>query len=70
MAKLIEPWMALAVAKRFIGDESLQDSYLMERLRRDLERAVPQAENLVEVASGIPRPAPVRWEIIDRARWV
>ena len=70
MAKLIEPWMALAVAKRFTGDESLGDSYLMDRLRRDLEVAVPRAEDLVEVASGIARPSPVRWEIIDRARWV
>lgn len=70
MAKLIEPWMALAVAKRFTGDESLGDSYLMDRLRRDLERAVPRSEDLVEEASGIARPSPVRWEIIDRARWV
>ena len=70
MAKLIEPWMALAVAKRFTGDESLNDSYLMDRLRRDLEVAVPRSEDLVEEASGIARPAPVRWEIIDRARWV
>jgi len=70
MAKLIEPWMALAVAKRFTGDESLNDSYMMERLRRDLETAVPRAEELVEEVSRIPRPAPVRWEIIDRSRWV
>ena len=70
MAKLIEPWMALAVAKRFTGDESLSDSYLMDRLRRDLEIAVPRAEDLVEEASRIARPLPVRWEIIDRARWV
>ena len=62
--------MALAVAKRFTGDSALTDSYLMERLRRDLDVAVPRAEELVEEASGIPRPAPVRWEIIDRARWV
>ena len=70
MAKLIEPWMALAVAKRFTGDESLSDSYLMDRLRRDLDVAVPRSEDLVEEASGIARPSPVRWEIIDRARWV
>src|SRR5918999_5839496 len=62
--------MALAVARRFTGDGTLTDSYLMERLRRDLEVAVPRAEDLVADASGIPRPAPVRWEIIDRARWV
>lgn len=70
MAKLIEPWVALAVARRFTGDRELTDSYLMERLRRDLEVAVPRAEDLVEETSGIPRPDPVRWEIIDRARWV
>ena len=62
--------MALAVAKRFTADGHLTDSYLMERLRRDLEAAVPRAEDLVAEASGIPRPAPVRWEIIDRAKWV
>jgi coenzyme F420 biosynthesis associated uncharacterized protein len=70
MAKLIEPWMALAVARRFTGDDNLNDSYLMDRLRRDLEQAVPRSEDLVEEASGIPRPSPVRWEIIDRERWV
>lgn len=70
MAKLIEPWMALAVAKRFTGDDNLHDSYLMDRLRRDLEVAVPRSEDLVEAASGIPRPAPVRWEIIGREQWV
>ena len=70
MAKLIEPWMALAVAKRFTGDESLQDSYLMERLNRDLAVAVPRSEDLVAEASGISRPAPVRWDVIDRAHWV
>ena len=70
MAKLIEPWMALSVAKRFTGDESLHDSYLMDRLRRDLEVAVPRAEELVEGASGIPRPAPVRWDLIGRPAWV
>ena len=70
MAKLIEPWMALAVARRFTGDANLNDSYLMDRLRRDLEVAVPRSEDLVEEASGIPRPSPVRWEIIDRERWV
>jgi coenzyme F420 biosynthesis associated uncharacterized protein len=42
----------------------------MDRLRRDLEVAVPRSEDLVEEASGIPRPSPVRWEIIDRERWV
>lgn len=70
MAKLIEPWVALAVAKRFTGDENLHDSYLMDRLRRDLVTAVPRSEDLVEEASRIRRPSPVRWEIIDRARWV
>ena len=70
MAKLIEPWMALAVAKRFTGDDGLTDSYLMDRLRRDLEVAVPRSEDLVEATAGIPRPSPVRWEIIDRERWV
>ena len=62
--------MALAVAKRFTGDDNLRDSYLMDRLRRDLEVAVPRSEDLVEAASGISRPAPVRWDIIGREQWV
>lgn len=70
MAKLIDPWLAVAVARRFTKDDALQDSYLMERLRSDLERAVPRAEDLVAEASGIARPAPVRWDLIDRSKWV
>ena len=70
MAKLIEPWIAVAVARRFTGDESLQSSYLLERLKRDLDVAVPRAEGLVAEASGIAPPSPVRWGLIDRARWV
>jgi coenzyme F420 biosynthesis associated uncharacterized protein len=69
MAKLIEPWLATAVARRFTGDESLQESYLMERLMRDLQDAVPRAETLVGEVSGIPTPRPVTWGIIDRGRW-
>lgn len=41
----------------------------MDALQRDLEAAVPRSEQLVGAASGIPAPAPVRWELIDRARW-
>lgn len=70
MAKLIEPWIAVAVARRFTGDESLQSSYLLERLSRDLEVSVVRAEGLVAEASGIAPPRPVRWGLIDRIRWV
>jgi coenzyme F420 biosynthesis associated uncharacterized protein len=70
MAKLIEPWIAVAVARRFTGDESIQNSYLLDRLYRDLEVAVPRSEALVAEASGIPAPPPVRWGVIDRAKWV
>src|SRR4051794_5519151 len=70
MSKLIEPWIALAVARRFTGDPGIEGSYLLERLRRDLDTAVPRAEDLVAEASGIPRPDPVRWELIGRERWV
>ncbi|HET7481664.1 MAG TPA: zinc-dependent metalloprotease [Actinomycetota bacterium] len=70
MTKLIEPWIALATARRFTGDGGISDSYLLERLRRDLDSAVPRAEDLVAEASGIARPGPVRWELIGRQRWV
>ena len=70
MAKLIEPWIAVAVARRFTGDDGLQNSYLLERLSRDLEVSVPRAEELVADASGIAPPPPVRWGLIDRINWV
>ncbi len=69
MAKLIEPRIAGAVARRLAGDSGLQRSHLLERLERDLERAVPEAEGLVARVSGIPSPPPVRWALVDRATW-
>jgi coenzyme F420 biosynthesis associated uncharacterized protein len=69
MARLIDARIATAVAKRMAGDRALLGSYLMERLRRDLDVAVPRSEVLVAEASGIPAPPPVRWDIIDRAAW-
>ena len=68
MAKLIEPRIASLVARRFAGDPR-DGAYLTERLRRDLDTAVPQAEDLVAGASGIAPPPPVRWDVITRARW-
>ena len=67
--QLIDPRVARAVARRCTGRSDLDGSYLMERLRRDLDEAVPLAEDLVADASGISRPAPVRWGVIDRAAW-
>lgn len=69
MARLIDPRIAVAVARRVSGDSDIQDSYLMERLRRDLEEAVPRSEKLVAEFSGIPAPPPVEWGIIGRDRW-
>lgn len=69
MARLIDPRIAVAVARRVSGDSELQDSYLLERLRRDLDEAVPRSEQLVAEFSGIPAPPPVEWGIIGRARW-
>ncbi len=69
MARLIDPWIARSVARRFAGDRGLKDSYLLERLERDLGVLVPRSEDLVAEASGIARPAPVEWRVIDRARW-
>ena len=69
MARLIEPRIAIAVARRVSGDSDLEDSYLLDRLRRDLEEAVPRSETLVAEFSGIPAPPPVEWGIIGRAKW-
>lgn len=69
MARLIEPRIALAVARRVAGGSELDGSYLLDRLSRDLDAAVPRSEQLVAEASGIAPPPPVRWGIIDRARW-
>ena len=70
MAKLIEPRIALAVARAFTGDVGTQSSYLSDRLVRDLRVAVPRSEELVAAHSGIPAPPPVRWGVVDRASWV
>lgn len=70
MPELIDPRIARLVGHRFTGDASLSDSYLMERLRKDLAEAVPRSEDLVEEASGIARPAPVGWGIVNRSDWV
>jgi coenzyme F420 biosynthesis associated uncharacterized protein len=51
------------------GRSELDGSYLVERLGRDLDRAVPLSEELIAQASGIPAPPPVRWGVIDRATW-
>lgn len=67
--QLIDPRVARVVAKRFTGKSDLDGSYLLDRLRRDLDEAVPLAEELVAGASGITRPPPVRWGLIDRAAW-
>ena len=70
MAKLIEPRIALAVARGFSGADGGKGSYLLTRLHRDLAVAVPRAEELVAEASGIPAPPAVRWGIVDRNAWV
>jgi coenzyme F420 biosynthesis associated uncharacterized protein len=67
--RLIEPAVARAVARRVAGDGGLDGSYLLERLRRDLDDAVARSEQLVAEASGIPAPPPVAWDVIDRATW-
>jgi coenzyme F420 biosynthesis associated uncharacterized protein len=69
MARLIDPRIAAGVARRLAGDAQLRDSYLMERLVRDLEDAVPRAETLVAETSGIASPPPVPWGVIDRGEW-
>ena len=69
MARLIEPPIARAVARRFAGAPLEDGSYLLDRLRRDLAEAVPYSERLVAQASGIPPPPAVPWGVIDRVEW-
>lgn len=66
--KLIEPFIARRVARRVAGNPH-PGSYLMDRLARDLEAAVPRAEHLVAEITRISPPPPVDWKIIDRAEW-
>ena len=67
--QLIDPLIARTVARRLAGDSQLKGSYLLDRLRSDLEDAVPRAEGLVAETSGIPPPPAVGWDVIDRATW-
>jgi coenzyme F420 biosynthesis associated uncharacterized protein len=69
MTRLINPRIAGGVARRLAGDGALRSSYLLERLRRDLEVAVARSEDLVAETSGITRPPPVPWRVIDRGEW-
>ena len=70
MAKLIEPRIALAVARAVSADPGTGSTYLAQRLVRDLTVAVPRSEELVAAHSGIPAPPPVRWSVVDRPAWV
>ncbi len=69
MAKLIEPRVAVAVARRVANDPARSSIDLRPLITR-LDSAVPRAEALVAEVSGIPSPPPVRWDVISRARWV
>ena len=67
--QLIDPRVARTVARRFVGSDDVSGSYLMERLRTDLAESVPLSEDLVSEVSGITRPEPVKWGVIDRVAW-
>lgn len=69
MAKLIEPRVAVAVARRVANDPP-RGSFDLRPIIARLDSAVPRAESLVAEVSGIPAPPPVRWDVIARARWV
>ena len=69
MARLIEPGIAGAIARRVAGTPPAGTSELLDDLERSLGRAVPRSEELVGSASGIPAPPPVRWAVIDRGTW-
>lgn len=69
MARLIDPRVATAIARRVAGDLPHQDVHLIDRLRHDLEVAVPRSEELVAPVTGTPTPPSVRWDVIDRGAW-
>ena len=69
MARLIEPGIAAAIARRVAGTPPPETADLVADLERSLARAVPRSEELVGAASGIPPPVPVRWAVIDRGAW-
>lgn len=57
------------MARRLAAETPEASSYFVDRLQRDLDVAVPRAEDLVAAESGIPAPPPVAWGIIGRADW-
>ena len=69
MARLIEPSIAAAIARRVAGTPSAETHAALGALENSLARAVPRSEELVGAASGIAPPAPVRWAVIDRGTW-
>ncbi|HEX2296357.1 MAG TPA: zinc-dependent metalloprotease [Actinomycetota bacterium] len=69
MARLIEPGIAAAIARRVAGTPAGASTELLDDLHASLARAVPRSEELVEAASGIPAPPPVRWAVVDRGSW-
>ena len=69
MSKLVDPSLASIVARRIAGRGPHESSDLLDRLKRDLDTAVPYAEELVAQESRIPAPPPVKWGVIDRATW-
>ena len=69
MPELIDQRIAAAIARRLAGDGDGGNTYLEQRLERDLEVGVSRAEELVASTSGIPAPSPVRWAIVRRSAW-
>lgn len=69
MAKLVDHSIASIVARRVAGAGPTEGADLLDRLKRDLDAAVPYAEALVAHESRIPPPPPVKWGVIDRATW-
>ncbi|MDQ4024884.1 MAG: zinc-dependent metalloprotease [Actinomycetota bacterium] len=69
MARLIEPSIASAIARRVAGTTPGVTADALYALEAELSVAVPNSEELVAAASGIAAPPPVRWGIVDRAGW-
>lgn len=69
MSRLIEPSIAVAIARRVAGPTPNVTADSLHALQLELSDAVSRSEELVATASGIAAPPPVRWGVVDRASW-
>ena len=70
VAEPIDWDLALRIARRVAGRDSLAGSQLGESLRRDFEEVSAEAEALVTEFTGLRPPGPAQALVLDRSGWV